>query len=327
MKDILISIDTGKHGTKVMTKIGKVMEKDLFRTKVQEVNNLGVEVTKGSYYIEYAGKSYLIGDMLSEDKCDYNISKSSLNHQLCVYLGIARMIEKTGVMSYGVPNVYLAINVPLNIYKNNTLKQQYNDLIRKNGEIITLKVNDKPYVFKINMLLTLPEATGSIYSHTSKFRNQKATIVDIGSLNTSYCTFNALVPLLESMIIANSGINVLRSHIAEELTTYSGTLVSNDDTEQILKDGYLYIDGVKVEESKDIIESMIRNHVAEIFNYAKSRNISFNNTLLIFTGGGSILLKKYILEIYPNATFEEDPQYANALSYYNVLEVKYNGRK
>lgn len=327
MKDILIAIDTGKHSTKVLTKINKNIEKDSFRTKVQEVSNLGVEVTKGSYYVEYEDKSYLIGDMLSEDKCDYSISKSSLNHQLCIYLGIAKMIDKTGVMSFGVPNVYLSLNVPLNIYKNNTLKQEYHDLIRKNGEIITLKVNNKPYVFKINIVLTLPEATGSVYSQTAKFRNQKATIIDIGSLNTSYCTFNALVPLLESMIIANSGINVLRSHIAEELTTFSGTLVSNDDTEQILKEGYLYVEGVKIKESKTIVENMIRSHVAEIFNYAKSRNVSFNNTTLIFTGGGSILLKKYILEEYPNATFEDDPQYANAISYYTVLEINYNGTK
>jgi hypothetical protein len=327
MKDILISVDTGKHSTKIVAKINNVIEKLSFRTKVQQVENLGVELTANSYKVEYAKKSYLIGDMLSEDKCDYNISKSSANHQLCVYLAICKMIEKTDIMKFGVPNVYLGLNVPINIYKNNTLKQEYQSLIQKNGEIITLTVNGKVFIFKISAIVLLPEATASVYSNTPNFRSKKATIIDCGSLNTSYCSFNNLVPLLESMIIANSGINVLRSKIAEELTTFCGTLVSNDDTEEVLKAGYLYVDGVKIEESKQMVEDLIRKHVAEIFNYAKSRNLSFNNTTLIFTGGGSIMLKKYIIEIYPNAIFEEDPQFANALSYLSVLEIKFNGKK
>lgn len=327
MNDILVSIDTGKHSTKVIAKINGVVKKDIFRTKVQNINNLGVELTNNSYNVEFEGNSYLIGDMLSEDKCDYNISKSSINHQVCIYLAICKIIDKTGAMSLGFPNVYLSINTPINIYKNKTLKQEYTELIQRAGQVIPIKVNGRSYVFKINLILPLPEATASIYSNISNFRDKKATIIDCGSLNTSYCTFNSLVPLLESMVIANSGINVLRSTIAESLTTFCGTLISNDDTEETLKNGYLYVDGAKVVESKAIVEGLIREHVLEIFNYAKSRGISFNNTTVIFTGGGTILLKKYILEIYPNAIFEEDPQYANVLSYFSVLEIKYNGKK
>ena len=327
MNEILISVDTGKSSTKFIAKVNGIIVKDIFRTKVQQISNLGVELTPNSYTIEFGGKSYLIGDMLSEDKCDYNISKTSVNHQVCIYLAICKILDKSDAMSFGVPNVYLGLNVPINIYKNNTLKQEYQKLIQKIGEVITMKVNGRSFVFKINMLIPLPEATASIYSNVAQFRDKKATIIDCGSLNTSYCTFNSLVPLLDSMIIANSGINVLRSTIAERLTTFCGTLVSNDDTEEILKNGYLFVDGLKIVESKAIVESLIREHVLEIFNYAKSRGISFNNTTVIFTGGGTILLKEYILEIYPNAVFEEDPQYANALSYFSVLEIKYNGKK
>ncbi|NNU78147.1 ParM/StbA family protein [Clostridium estertheticum] len=327
MNEILVSVDTGKNSTKSVVKVDGVIIKNIFRTKVQEIANLGVELTNNSYYIEFGGKSYLVGDMLSEDKCDYNISKSSVNHQLCIYLAIVKVVDRIGAMSMGVPNIYLSINTPINIYKNKTLKEEYIKLIQRKGEVIPIKVNGRSFVFKINYILPLPEATASIYSNISNFRDKKATIIDCGSLNTSYCTFNSLVPLLDTMIIANSGINVLRSTIAERLTTFCGSLVSNDDMEEILKNEYLYIDGVKIEESKAIVEGLIREHVLEIFNYAKSRSVSFNNTTLIFTGGGTILLKKYILEIYPNAIFENDPQYANAISYYSVLEIKYNGKK
>jgi len=143
MKNILISVDTGKHSTKSIAKINGVIVKDIFSTKVQQLNNIGVDLTNDSYNVEFGGKSYLIGDMLSEDKCDYNISKSSINRQVCIYLAICKILDKTDVMMYGVPNVYLAVNIPINIYKNNILKQEYQSLIYKNGEIIPMRVNGR----------------------------------------------------------------------------------------------------------------------------------------------------------------------------------------
>ena len=68
---------------------------------------------------------------------------------------------------------------------------------------------------------------------------------------------------------------------------------------------------------------MLMKHVSTILNYGKSREISYNNTDIIFVGGGSILLKKYILSQCPNAIIAEDAQYSNCLSYLKILEIKH----
>lgn len=147
-------------------------------------------------------------------------------------------------------------------------------------------------------------------------------MIDIGSLNISYCLFNDLVPQLDTMVMSNLGINILRSKIAERLTSKYGIAVSDEDVEQILKDGYLYAHGVKQEDSKEIVENLISAHVSEIFNYAKSRGITFNNTNVVFCGGGSVLLKEAILRQYPSASIENDGQFANVLSYKKIMEAK-----
>ena len=74
-------------------------------------------------------------------------------------------------MAFGVPNVYLAINTPINIYKNNSLKEDYVKLIQRAEEVIPMKVNGRSFVFKINLVLSLPEALGSIYSNISNYRD------------------------------------------------------------------------------------------------------------------------------------------------------------
>lgn len=327
MKDILIAVDTGKHSTKALINIGQKIEKVIFRTKVQEVANLGVDITPNSYLVDYNGKSYLIGNMVSESQSDYSISKSSLTHQLSIYVAIAKLIEKSDVMKFGLPNVHLAINLPINIYKNNTLKTQYQKMIQNNGQVIILKVNGIAYCFRITNIVLLPEAVGSTYYRPSEFRDTKATVIDIGSLNTTFCTYRNLIPELESMVVANSGISILRAKLAETLKAKYGVYVDDNDTEEILKAGCLYINGDKMGDSIGVIQELIDNHVSEIFNFAKSRNITFNNSKLIFVGGGSSLLHDYILTHYPSAIIEENSQLSNVTSYLKVLEIKYNGKK
>ncbi|MCD2347240.1 ParM/StbA family protein [Clostridium guangxiense] len=326
MKEILtnIAIDSGKSSTKGIIKIGEKIEKVIFRTKIQEIDDLGVDITKNTYIIEFKGKSYLIGDMVSETSCDFQITKTTIQHKLSIYNTICQFIDKTNALMHGLPNINLAINAPLNVYKNNILKENYKKFIQNNGETVSIKINGTAYAFKINSLLILPEATGPLYIRTDDFRTKKATIVDIGSLNVNFCTFNRLVPELDTMNVANLGINVLRSKIAETLTSIYGVLITDADVEEVFKNnGDLYMCGIKKVESKEIIEKLINKHVTEIFNYARSRGLTFNNTKLVFIGGGSLLLKQYILKQYPLAIIEQDSQFSNCLSFLNILEIKY----
>ena len=319
MKDnILIAVDAGKSSCKAVTKIEGKLERLQFRTKIQEVNNLGIDIPPNTYKVELEGKTYLIGEAVGEDKVNYDISKKSIEHMICIYLSIAQFVAKSGVT-----NIAVAVGTPLNIYKNKILKEEYEQYIR-GDRIISMRINDRPVYFKINEVFCLPEGTGPIYSDVGKYKNTKTTIVDIGGLNVNYCVFNNIVPQFDQMIISNLGGNILRSKIAERLSSEYGVYISDGDVEEIIKDGYLYINGDIQVKSKNLLRDLMKNHLQEIINYGKSRGLTlFNaNGKVVFSGGGSLMLRDVIKELYPSATISEDSQFANVLSFLTILEVK-----
>lgn len=319
-----IAVDSGKHTTKAISKINGCMSSIKFRTKIQEVTNFGGDISYNNYLVSDSKNTFLIGDMVSESSTNYNLSKQTDSFRQCTYLAICLLIEKLHLPMADVTNINLAINMPLTLYKNEQHKNSFKEFIVNNNKTIEFIVNDKVYHFTIKNIIVLPEALGPIYTKMNEFREKRVTVIDIGSLNVSYTNYNNLTPQLDSMISSNSGTNILRAQIAETLSSKYNTHVSDSDIEYLLKqDKFFYLNGTKQLESKVIIEQLIDHHTQNIFNFAKSRGYTFNNTDLVFCGGGALLLKEALLKAYPMATIEEDSQFTNVRSFYKILDVKY----
>ena len=319
----LIAVDSGKSTTKAVMREGTI-QRVKFETKVEEVSNLGAELTPGSYSVEFGSKNYLVGNMLDASKMDYTLSKRSETHRICIYLAIAQLLQKSKQNTI-LSKISLAINIPISLYKNQQQKNAYGDFIRNNGETINIIVNNKPFLFRIEHIHLFPEGIGPIYSNLNLYREKRVLIFDVGSLNVNIQEFNNLVPVYEKMLTADSGVNILRSKIADKLSSQYGITISDSDVEAIYRDKYLIINGEKMEGSKQIVDQLMANHLKEIFNFARSRKVSFANTEIIFVGGGSLLLKEHILQEYP-AAISNDAQIANALSFLTILEAKHHGQ-
>lgn len=322
---LLIAVDSGKYATKARFKGGDDEEskKMYFRTKVQELNKGLLYDIKGADIVEYNNNTYIVGDSVSEKRANYEVSKDTTEHLVCIYLAIAKAIEKLQ-MAANINRINLAVNVPINIYQNERLKEQYSNHIN-NNKIIHLKHNGKQLHLIIDNLILLPEGMADIYTNLNKYRSAKNLILDIGGLNTTYCVYKGIVPQIDTMVLANTGGNILRSKVASALSKQYGIAVAADDVEQITKDSYLSKNGVIMEESHELIQQVLTEHVDEIINFAKSHDISFYNANVIICGGGSQLLKKVLLTKLPNARIVGDGAFANVNSFFTVLEVKING--
>lgn len=316
-----IAVDSGKSSSKAVFRDEGVIQRIKFPTRVEQVTEFGAEISPGSYLVEFAGKSYLIGSMLDEGRSNFDLSKNTEQHRLCIYLAITRLLLKTK-RSIAFADITLALNIPLLLYKNDSQKKAYHDFVHNNGEPVGIIVNGKSFVFRISQILLLPEGLGSVYTELNEFRNKKAVIIDFGSLNVNYLEFNNLVPNYDKMLTADLGTNILRSKIADSLTTKYGLSVCDSDVERLFMDKYLVIDGVKQEGSKAVIEGIIQKHVKEIFSYAKSRKLSFNNATICMSGGGCILFREFLQTEFAAAVFVADAQFANALSFLRILETK-----
>lgn len=322
MNTLYIAIDAGKDSTKYVYQNEFNLQRNMFRTKVQNIENLGVDVENNTFTVEFNGKKYLIGDMVNENKLSFDLTKQTIEHKLAVYLAISKVITK-----YPALKIKIAVGAPLSIYKNKKLKDNYRNYILNDG-FVSMKVNEESIRFNIDDVLVLPESIGPIYSNLNDYRNCRVTVIDIGGLNTNICRFNNLVPDISTMLVANKGGNILKSKIADTLTKEYGTLIYKSDVEQILKDGgILYLNGTPQNESIELIIGIMKEHLNDIINFSKQNELDIlgSNGKVIFSGGGSLLLKNIIKETYPHALISSDAQFVNAMSFYKILMIK-NGQ-
>lgn len=321
MNSLIVAVDAGKSYTKCLAKIDGNLERLVFRTKVKDVQNLGVDIHDFSYLMEYNERNYLIGDMVDESEVSYDVTKTSIVHKVAIYLALGLVLQKYS--KYDYESISLVIGAPLNIYKNANLKADYINYIQGDKNI-NIKINGSPVNFKIENILVLPESIGPIYKDVGKFKDKNVIVFDIGGLNVNISSYRDRIPELGKMVICNKGINILRAKIAEVINTQYGIIVDDKTADDIIKDGMVYKDGCLIEESNIFIKEIVDNHIREIINYSKSRSYNpFNtNAHVIFSGGGSILLRNSIKTLYPTAIIEEDAQYANVKSFYNVGEIK-----
>lgn len=317
MNDILIAVDSGKNSTKCLCNYNEKEYSSIFRTKVQEATNVDIDLNSNFFNVHFQGKSYLVGDVVGEDKVSYAITKNTIDHRIAIYTAITRMLSKLN--SRQGATIQLAVNFPISLFRDRLLKDMFKHEIMNNGELIILNVNNQLFTFRISKIMVINESIGPIYSRISQFRVKDSLVIDIGSLNVSIACYNGVQYDLNSMISLDKGISTLQNKIAEKLTEKFGIYINSDDALRILKNGYLIVRGEKQEKSVEIIQSLTHEHVQDIINQAMGKGISFNNRDIIIIGGGSIILKDLLQKEFPLATFEENPQFANCYSFLKIL--------
>ncbi|MFJ8513818.1 ParM/StbA family protein [Lysinibacillus xylanilyticus] len=320
---VFIAVDSGKYATKAIMEYKGDTHIIMFRTKMQEVSDVGIDIQPNSYKVEFEGKQYLLGDMVSENLSDYNLTKEKLIHKMAIYTAIVELMKKANILFHNVL-LHVAVNAPINVYKTKTLKDSFKDFIENNNKTIYLFVNDSPYIFNITDVTICFEGMGLVYANTAEHLKLSSTVVDIGGLNTTYCTFNGIQPDFNSMSVSHLGTNNLKAKLEQELVQKYNQNISANDLEQIINRGYYSHMGKTYDESRVLIKKIKEHHLEQILNYAKQHNYTFNTDKIYFTGGGSLLLHREISNSFPNACTVINPQFANVKSFLEIIKVKYS---
>lgn len=319
---VFISVDSGKYATKALMEFKNKTYTLIFRTKMQEVSDFGMEIQGDSYKVGYAGKEYIVGNMVPENRSDYNLSKESLIHKLSIYIAIVQLMKKSSLYFQNV-ELHLAVNVPINMYKNRKLKESFKEFVENRNKDIYIRINDKTHIFSISDVTICFEGMGLVYTDTKEYSKHSSAIIDIGGLNTTYCIFNGIQPDLNSMVVSPLGINNLKANLEQELVEKYNLNVTANDIEEIIKKGYFSYMGKSDEKSEEIIKKIKQNHLEKVLNYAKQHGYTFSQDKILFSGGGSLLLQKEINSSFPNAKIVINPQFANVKSFLEIIKVKY----
>lgn len=322
MNKALIAIDSGKYATKAVMEFNRKQYITTFRTKVQNVRDVGIDIPSNSFLINFENTQYLIGDVVSEVYSNYDLSKKIINHKIAIYAAIIDLERKAG-MDLRNAQVHLIVNAPISVYKDSKAKESYHNFIFNDGKPIRIILNNKVYTFKITSLTIAFEGVGLVFAEPETYANTNTSVIDIGGLNTTYCDFHGLNPDFSSMSISNFGSSSLKAMLGNRMIEKYGINVSPNDLENILLDSHLTHQGHLIEGSTELITEAKRSHLSGVINHARKIGYTFNNRKIIFVGGGSILLSDQIKEAFPMAKIVNNPQFANLKSFLSILKVKF----
>lgn len=313
---IVIAIDSGKFSTKWYD--GK--KKGNFRTTLKEID--AYDPTLRGAFIEYKDKKYQVAE--TNGKVDTEKSKKKIVHRLSILYALSEM--KVAPLHA----INLVVGCPSDICKNQDERNEYAEYIKGEGTIEII-INHKLHIFNIANVLVLPESSGVIFREENyeKYANRLVGVVDIGGLNLQGCMYMECSPIHDSIFALNKGTNNLYAEIKTMLNSKKnedGSTNNYSDVQILYKLKYLNnkeLNGLTDEEIKLIKEKM-KNHLLDnAFSEMESLQWNVKGMNLIFTGGGSELMKSEIKEL--GYEVSEDAIYDNVIGFYEVGVDYYNG--
>lgn len=299
-----VNIDCGKHTTKV-----KFKEKMInFDSKV----DLGKSQFGGNSYTSIVNNiSYIVGNEAST--YDMSLTKNTEHHKILIYTAIANVIDNES-------KIDLILGTPLALFFNEDDKNEYIERISNNGMPISVNINGVQKYFSIDKCIIAPETLGGSLLDFNDSKKVIRGVLDEGGLNFNGLIYDKGRPIRDSLITKNKGSHILETDLKQDIAQKTGKLLED----YVLKD-YL-IRGCKNKDMQKIIDDHCLKFLNDIKNECLKKNWDLDEIELYFMGGCSILLEKYIREVFKNPVFANDI-YANVKAFEIFGMSKLNGKK
>lgn len=321
--DKIIVVDPGKNTTEAFcfSPDYKLLNKMAFPSKSKKKRNF-FDIDSSSenqYKIEYHGEKYIIGEGILGDY-NFETTKNNLHHQLCVYTAIASMVDNND-------NIHLVVGYPSSDFANQHNREDYEKLLYS-SDPITFTVEEVEKTFTIVSLEVKPEGV-AMKPRVEQVGNRVVKNVDIGGENINYRHYDEKGNTLASLSLDGAGVNHLESFMKTKIRKFL-------NIEQVDLDSIDYIAGVKAgklvelrdgdltsyknsaEFVKDAVLEFVEDKVLGGLK-AKGINLYQRGDKIIFTGGGSVLLKDYLAELLANNSenliFSTTAYWDNCISY------------
>ena len=299
-----IAVDSGKSNTKyAWFDENKPSKKNIsannFKSVVVEAVLDGVSATDN--LLVYRGIAYDVGGA-DERALESNNSKLTEDHKLFVYTAIAKVLQEMNLGDINeTHHIDLSINVPLAEFKS--LKDEYIKEYR--GKDVTLELNNQEINFVIENVRLGYEGSGAIIRNVDDEAAQ-SHIVDIGGKNDTHILFQGFKPVPGKNHMTNNGVLTLLQQIASDLSESHDITIN--EIEKVIE-GNL----PKPMSFDEIFKRRAKQHVVMIKNQVQKYKINPLFTTIIFSGGGSILLKDQLKKAFEEYTtkFPADAQFDN----------------
>lgn len=294
-KTMNVAIDPGKNETKA--ECGEIQIH--FKTRVRRHSNLSQVDSKEAFVAILDGEAYVVGDDVNTEP-DLDMSKQTIEHKVCVYSAIAKLVPNGSVVN-------LVVGIPALLFLDQETRLDYENYMGQplDKEWIEITLDGESHYFKINKVKALPETSGYLFKNYQNYIDGLVGIIDIGGLNINACIYNALNPVHKMCFTINNGGHHLRTDIQQRLIQKLHRDIQNVQMDGILR---------KPKPSEEpIIKEVVGEYMTRLVKELRRRNwdISEDGIPMVLTGGTSMIVGRYAHEYFPQLTVSQDPIFDN----------------
>lgn len=296
-----IIVDPGKYDVKIYdVKGNNIRYVGSFPSRLKKVLSFhGQEAMADNVFkVGFNGMKALVGTG------DYSTAttKSNYHHQMCIYAAIGLVAEHD-------EHINLVVGQPSSDYANEDELREYGEVVKGNNlptplnGHISIEFEGKTKTFHIDDLRIYPEGMAT-FSRLVNGRNAYH-IIDLGGKNLNYRFYDVNGTLATSISLDTAGMNHLASKLEEELRTFikAGEFDLNaiDFEEAIRQRQIPFFDEIpNVGSVENFINFYVNEFIEKEIEHKLANHLDFHKKghKIIFTGGGTLLLKSYLEERY-----------------------------
>lgn len=252
---------------------------------------------QGSYIVkDYEGSSYVVGDENKTVNTNILLSKMDLSHKLPVLVAIHQCVPDGAT-------VELFVGLPIHSYYNTDYRKEYVAFYQKE-KTVTLTVNNVEKTFTIAKVTAMPESVGHVFNNPV---DSLIGVIDIGYTTIDGAVFRDCAPILDTVFSLVDGANPFKTKVRDELNKELLLNIQPYQMDEILSKG-MY--GSKHDDAQKIIKRCQIEYLKKIVNEMLKHAWEIQSLPIVFTGGGSILLKD-IIEEYETFMVSDNPVFDN----------------
>jgi plasmid segregation protein ParM len=311
----IISID---HGNRLIKSSHQV-----FPASFVESNHLPAI---GGDVLNYDGKTYTLVDQSlpvlndkTEDERYFILSLFAIGKEL---------VEEADMFRKLTPHdhimVELLIGLPLQHFE--TYRKKFERYFDERTGVISFELNGMPYSIGITGAYAFPQAYSAAVTVFERLKGSNVVnVVDIGGYTVDCLQLNKFKPNMALCASLYWGVSTLFQSINDRMRSTGGREISNSIIEGILLKDPADLSEYS-EKRIDSVTSAAVSHAHRMLAEISQKGFDLDEDKTVFMGGGSILLKEYILQAgkVKKPVFVDDI-HANARGYHMLHDMQ-NGK-
>lgn len=203
---------------------------------------------------------------------------------------IAREVEKSGnYTANAVLPIQLAVGLPPAHY--GAQYERFERYFTGRGPV-SFQYNGKPFSILITDALCFPQAYAAACTMLQKLCDEpRAVVVDIGGFTADYLQIKFGEAQLSACDSLENGVIHLYNRVLSKINAEFDLRLEESDVDAILERRGGYEPALA-----EVVERQAASFVGDLFGTLRERGIDLRSGLTVFSGGGAILLRRFIEE-------------------------------